>query len=190
MFSPFEEVPVAVVDPELEEPQTDGDESMESIEDAEDMAPAVQQVVKTRKPATTRRQGVSRQFAEAVYRNPGLTQSEYQRALGIKSPIATMAKRLIDRGIIMAQNDGRFVRYFPGDTPYAEVSRGRKPGASPAASAKPKSRKTKVAVKQPASGFDSIDSFVTVEGPHGAKDKYVRIAGVWYELWATDGPTV
>lgn len=173
------------IDPDDDgEPETEGSESMEYItEPAEDTTPQ-QQVAQ---PKATRRRGVSRLLAEAISSNPGLTQSEYQRALGMKSPIATMAKRLVEKGIIVAKQDGRHVRYFPGNSPYTEVAVGRKPATKPAATVTPKeSLDLNQRYLQPRwmKGWN----IVTITGESGDTKRFVRIDENWYEMIPSNKP--
>jgi hypothetical protein len=174
-------------EPELEEPDTDGSESMEEVYDAEDSTAATVEVqTQPKRPAGKRRQGVSRMFVEAVAQNPGLTQSEYQRVLGLKSPIATMAKRLIERGIIRQQQDGKFVRYYPGTTPYTEVRAGRKPNAEGNGKAKRKPSQPKPAAKKEKQ--EQRYNIITVTDSSGNTERFMRLDGVWYNLIKRDKP--
>lgn len=168
--------------PELEEPETDGGESMEyAYDEAEDSAPATTTQT-IAKPKAKRRQGVSRMLVEAVNSNPGLTQSEYQRALGIKSPIATMAKRLVERGILVAKQDGRYVRYYPGKMEFSEVATGRKPKTVNAKTRKPQPE-TKAEKSQP-KGWD----IVSIRHDNGNTEQFVRLDGHWFRLVAVENP--
>lgn len=174
-------------DPELLEPETGEDESMEDDfyhdEPAEDSTATT--ITAGAKPAPTakRRQGVSRMLAEAVANNPGLTQSEYQRALGISSPIATMAKRLVERGIIAAKQDGRYVRYYPGKREFTEAQVGRKPGR--------KAVPTQTAKKQkPESHQPQGWNIVSITYDDGTTKRYVRLDREWYELVKSSAPQV
>lgn len=167
----------------MEEPETEGSESMEHITDpAEDTISEATPVPQPKR----RRQGVSRLLVEAIKNNPGLTQSEYQRALGIKSPIATMAKRLVEKGIIQMKQDGRFVRYYPGTQQYTEVQTGRKP------------KTAAVSRPQPPVGAEERWlqprwfkgwNIVTVAKDDGTTQRYVRLDGNWYEMLPVDGPS-